>query len=239
MTNLTTEAQALREILGLKWPPISITFTNTRPTDIVRIDQRAPSGCTYWKLAAEGNVFYTEASDHFGCPIGAYTQGVELPPAESKELQGMIEMMVSLSYLKIEEVPNIPRREDPFRFAIYAPLADTSFEPDVVIVRGNAKQLMLFSEAANAAGVSRFSGIMGRPTCAMIPAVMKTPQLAISLGCIGNRVYNQLDNEDMYAGISAKTIITVLNKLSAIARANSQLEQFHFARKDSVPPTPH
>lgn len=145
-------------------------------------------------------------------------------------------MMVDLSYLKMEEVPNIPRREDPFRFAIYAPLADISFEPDVVIVRGNAKQLMLFSEAANAAGISSFSGIMGRPTCAMIPVVMKTPQLAISLGCIGNRVYNQLDNEEMYVGISAKTIITILNKLSAIARANSKLEEFHLTRKDSAPP---
>src|SRR6266403_3096768 len=151
--NLTTQAKQLQDLLELKWPPISITFKKEPPTGIPRISQSAPSGCTYWKLAAEGQIFYTEASDHFGCPIGAYTHGVNLPPAHGKELEGMIETMAGLDYLKMEEVPSIPRREDPFGVAIYAPLAATPFPPDVIIVRGNAKQMMLLSEAMNAAGL--------------------------------------------------------------------------------------
>ena len=233
MTNLTTNAKTLQQTLALKWPPISIAFTKERPSDIERIDERAPSGCTYWKLAAEGKVFYTEAADYYGCPICAYTHAVELPPEQNKELESMIETMVGVSYLKMEEVTTIPKREEPFRFAIYAPLANSPVEPDVVILRGNAKQMMLLAEAANASGISASTGIMGRPTCAMIPAVMKTQQSAMSLGCVGNRVYNDLDSSEMYCAFSGVILRLALVKLSAVARANLELHAFHSLRKEN------
>jgi uncharacterized protein (DUF169 family) len=233
--NLTTQAKQLQDLLELKWPPISITFRNEPPLDIPKMSESAPSGCTYWKLAAEGQVFYTEASDHFGCPIGAYTHGVSLPPAEGKELEGMIETMVGLNYLKREEVPSIPRREDSFGVAIYAPLPDTPFEPDVVIVRGNAKQMMLLAEATNAAGLANGGGIMGRPTCAMIPAVLKTQQSAMSLGCIGNRVYNELSDDEFYAAIAGAKLGDILEKLGLIIQANRELQKFHRNRFTQTP----
>lgn len=229
--NSHTQAKQLQELLGLRWPPISITLRPTAPTEIPRVGVSALSGCTYWKLAAEGQVFYTEASDHYGCPIGAYTHGVSLPAAQSKELEEMIGTMVGLSYLRMEEVPSIPRRADPFGVVIYAPLADAPFTPDIVLVRGNAKQMMLLSESVNAAGVGSSSGIMGRPTCAMIPAVLKTQQSALSLGCIGNRVYNELSDEEMYAAISGMKLIGVLAALTAIIEANTELERFHSVRR--------
>lgn len=232
--NLTTQAKQLQDLLGLKWPPISVTFRKELPTGIPRIGELAPSGCTYWKLAAEGQVFYTEASDHYGCPIGAYTHGVSLPPAQGKELEGMIETMVGLNYIKMEEVPSIPRREDTFGVAIYAPLADTPFPPDVIIVRANAKQMMLLAEAINAAGLGGSSGIMGRPTCAMIPAVMKTQQTAISLGCIGNRVYNDLGDEELYLAMSRSQLTTVVEELSAVELANRQLKALHRNRSARI-----
>jgi uncharacterized protein (DUF169 family) len=229
--NLTTQAKQLQDLLELKWPPISITFRKEAPTGVQRISESAPSGCSYWKLAAEGQVFYTEAFDHYGCPIGAYTHGVSLPPAQGKELEEMIGTMVGLNYLKMEEVPSIPRREDPFGVAIYAPLTDTPFPPDVVIVRGNAKQMMLLAEAAHAAGVSGANDIMGRPTCAMVPQVLKTQRSAMSLGCIGNRVYNELSDEDFYTAIHASQVPSVIDRLDIVLQANRALEGFHRARK--------
>ena len=224
---LTLAAKQLQELLDLKWPPISITFRKDPPTDVLRIDQSAPSGCSYWKLAAEGKTFYTEASDHYACPIGAYTHGVDLPAQQGKELEGMIETMVGLSYLKMEEVPLIPRRDDSFGFAIYGPLADTTFEPDVVIVRGKAKQMMLLAEAANAVGVSSSNGIMGRPTCAMIPAVMKSQQSVMSLGCMGNRVYNELGDDELYFAVANARLDIFLESVYTLCQANAKLEEFH------------
>jgi len=232
MNLTTTQAKQLQDLLELKWPPISITFREEPPADIPRISESAPSGCTYWKLAAEGQVFYTEASDHFGCPIGAYTHGVSLPAAQGQELEGMIETMVGLNYLKIEEVPTIPRREDPFGIVIYAPLAATPFAPDVALVRGNAKQMMLLTEAINAAGLAGTSGIMGRPTCAMVPEVLKTQQSAISLGCIGNRVHNELSDDEFYSAIPGTGLADVVERLASIIEANSELEGFHTARRN-------
>jgi uncharacterized protein (DUF169 family) len=232
--NLTTQAKQLQDLLELKWPPISITFRQEAPAGIPKISESAPSGCAYWKLAAQGQVFYTEASDHFGCPIGAYTHGVILPPAQGKELEVMLEMMVCLNYLKIEEVPAIPRREDPFGVAVYAPLAEAPFEPDVVIVRGNAKQMMLLAEAFNATGLSNSNVIMGRPTCAMIPAVLKTHQSAMSLGCIGNRVYNDLGDEELYLAMSRSQLTTVVEELSSVELANRQLKAFHLNRSARI-----
>lgn len=227
-----TQAKQLQDLLGLTWPPISITFREEPPSGIPRIGASAPSGCSYWKLAAEGQVFYTEASDHYGCAIGSYTHGVTLPPAQGKELEGMIETMVGLNYLKMEEVPSIPRREIPFGVAIYAPLAETPVPPDVVIVRGNAKQMMLLSEAVNAAGLAGSSGIMGRPTCAMIPAVLSEQRSAMNVGCIGNRVYNELTDEELYYAIPGSQVISVIEKLELIVLANHQLEEFHHARRN-------
>jgi len=64
---------SFEELLGLHRRPVAVKFQESAPEGIARINETAASGCVYWKLAAEGRTFYTEASDHFGCPIGAHT----------------------------------------------------------------------------------------------------------------------------------------------------------------------
>src|SRR5262245_51903552 len=181
-------AKQLADFLGLKTSPVAVTFLASAPAGVPRVESAGPSGCTYWKRAAEGHAFYTEAADHYNCPIGAYTHGVELPPAQTQELQGVVGTMVGLGYIRPEEVPGIPRRKERFGVAVYAPLGQAPAEPDVVLVRCNARQLMLLGEAALAAGVGGGSELMGRPTCAALPAAMGNGHGVASLGCIGNRV---------------------------------------------------
>jgi uncharacterized protein (DUF169 family) len=222
--------QRLQDLLGLRWPPIALAFQPGPPPGIPRVDGAGPSGCTYWKLAAEGNVFYTEAADHYNCPIGSYTHGIDLPAAQAQELEGLVGTMVQLEYLRQEEIPAIPRRETPFGVAVYAPLADAPFDVDVVIVRGNAKQMMLVAEAASAAGLGHDAGLMGRPTCAMVPEAMRSGRGAVSLGCIGNRVYTGLGDDEFYAAIPGPTLEALMAKLATIVTANRELERFHQAR---------
>ena len=52
------------------------------------------------------------ADDHKRCPVGAHTHHVPLTSAEQDELMGLVKTMVDLSYLKMEDVPKIPRRHD-------------------------------------------------------------------------------------------------------------------------------
>ena len=56
--------------------------------------------------------------------------------------------------------------------AAYAPLDQARFPPDAVIFRGNARQIMLISEAARRAQALEDSAVMGRPACAMLPPAM-------------------------------------------------------------------
>jgi len=223
-------SEKLQQLLGLRTAPVALTFRDKAPEGVPHVSSVAPSGCTYWKLAAEGRSFYTEAADHYECPIGAYTHGIDLPPERSKELEGVVGTMVNLGYIRMEEVPGIPRRPGPFRVAVYMPLSAAADDPDVVLVRANARQMMLLSEAAQAAGIGADAGLMGRPTCAAIPAVLNSQRGAASLGCIGNRVYNDLADDEMYYALPGKKVAAVVGKLATIVDANRELEKYHRAK---------
>ena len=220
----------LAELLDLEKPPVAIAFRESAPEGIAKIDTAAPSGCTYWKFAADGRTFYTEASDHYGCPIGAHTHGIDLPAETAQELEGLVGTMVELEYIDMQEVATMPRRAEPFGVVIYAPLADADFEPDVVLVSGNAKQLMLLAEAARSAGVDCETSMVGRPTCAAIPAVIESGRSATNLGCIGNRVYTGIADEELYFVVNGAQIDRVVDRLKVIVNANRELEQFHRGR---------
>jgi len=221
----------LSQLLGLDRAPIAIAFRPTAPSGISRVQRAGPAGCAYWKLAAEGGVFYTEAADHYNCPVGAHTHGVELPPERAAELQQVVGTMVGLQYLRMEEVPLLPRRAEPFGVAVYAPLGAAPTDPDVVIVRGNARQIMLVAEAARAAGIGHDGAVMGRPACAMIPEASRSGRGNTSLGCIGNRVYTGLGDAELYFTLPGSRLAEVVAKLQTIVHANRELESYHQARR--------
>ena len=229
-----TAGRRMTELLGLASPPVAVTFDAAPPAGIARVSRPGPAGCAYWKQAAEGAVFYTEAADHWNCPVGAYTHGVGLPPERAKELEGVVGTMVGLQYIRMEEVGALPRRKEPFRVAVYAPLAETPTPPDVVLVRGRARQIMLVAEAARAAGLEGDRAAMGRPACAMIPAVLEGPGGVTSLGCIGNRVYTGMGDDELYFTIPGGKVGLVVERLEAVMHANRELETYHEARRASL-----
>ena len=128
---------SLTELLHLTSAPIAITFVDEAPPGVPHVSAMEPAGCGYWRRAAAGEVFFTVADDHKGCPIGAHTHNVTLSPEEQQELMGLVQTMVGLSYLKMEEVPQIPTRKTALQVAVYAPLDAAPMPPDVVLVRGS------------------------------------------------------------------------------------------------------
>ncbi|HEX7085826.1 MAG TPA: DUF169 domain-containing protein [Vicinamibacterales bacterium] len=221
---------SLAQLLRLDSPPVAIAFVDAPPEGVPRVAASEPAGCGYWRRAAEGEVFYTLADDHKRCPIGAHTHNVPLTPADQQELMGLVGTMVELSYIRLEEVPQIPTRRSPLRVAVYAPLSNTPVEPDVVLVRGKARQLMLLAEAAQAAGVAGAVPTMGRPTCAALPEAINSERTAASFGCIGNRVYTGAGDDEAYFAIPGGQLAALEAKLAVIVRANEELETFHRAR---------
>ncbi len=71
---------------------------------------------------------------------------------------------------------------------------------------------------------------MGRPTCAAVPEAIQSGGVITSLGCIGNRVYTGLGDDEAYMAIPGPRVYEVCGKLGALVEANNQLESFHRSR---------
>jgi hypothetical protein len=115
MTDYRAIEQKIQHLLGGPRRPVAITFTDTPPAGVEKFSGSEPSSCSFWRIAAGGRVFYTVAADHRNCPIGSYTH-TSLQPERMPELQQTLELMGSIGYIRMEEVPgcsscrNPPRR---------------------------------------------------------------------------------------------------------------------------------
>ena len=88
----------------------------------------------------------------------------------------------------------------------------------------------LIVEAVQSAGITNAIAAMGRPTCAVLPEALQSDRVTISLGCIGNRVYTGLGDDEAYMAIPGSKLQDVVDKLHTIVEANKQLEAFHRSR---------
>src|SRR5689334_23637835 len=126
--------QQLTDSLKLSRRPVAIAFRATPPSDVAPLPGSQPSGCSFWRLASEGRVFYTVPSDHYNCPIGSYTHNIPLPKEREAELSTALSLMVNVGYLRMEEVPGIPRLPQTPAVTIYAPLGSAPTDPDAVLI---------------------------------------------------------------------------------------------------------
>src|SRR5690349_9888353 len=95
----------LQKGLNLSRRPVAISFLDYEPSSVEKFTGVVPSGCTFWKLAADGRTFYTVSSDHYNCAIGSYTHRIELPPERADELTSTLRFMSEIGYVSEEEVP--------------------------------------------------------------------------------------------------------------------------------------
>ena len=51
--------------------PVAVAFVEAAPANVERFSGTEPSGCSFWRLAAGGRVFYTVPENHFNCAVGA------------------------------------------------------------------------------------------------------------------------------------------------------------------------
>ena len=92
--------------------------------------------------------------------------------AELGELEQVLGLMIGAGYLKMEEVPLIPRLPRAPAITYFAPLDAAVVAPDVVIVSGKPGALMRLQEAAIRAGAAAPLPLLGRPTCMALPAAI-------------------------------------------------------------------
>ncbi len=233
MTDYRGMEQLLSETLGLPRRPVAVTFREAPPVGIVKFTGTEPSGCSFWRIAAEGRTFYTVPPDHYNCAIGSYTHNIPLAPERAQELEQTLSFMTGIGYVRMEEVPGIPRLPQAPSVVIYAPLGDTPVDPDVVLFSGRPGRLMLLQEAALRAGVGVQAPFLGRPTCMALPAALAQGVVA-STGCIGNRVYTDLGEDELYVAVPGRDLARVADEVQTIAAANAKLSEYHRRRRETL-----
>lgn len=233
MTNYRDVARQLTEALGLQRRPVAVAFRPAPPLGVPKFSGMEPSGCSFWRLAATERAFYTVPADHYNCPVGSYTHNIPLPADRAAELPQTLTLMTELGYLKMDEVPGIPRLPQTPGVVIYAPLADAPVDPDVVLVAGRPGRVMLLQEAALRAGIAAPAPLLGRPTCMAVPASMARGVIA-STACVGNRVYTDLGEDELYVMIPGKDVARVAAEAQTIASANLKLSDYHRERRRAL-----
>ena len=210
--------------------PVAVSFQNAAPAGVEKFAGSQPSSCSFWRLAAAGRVFYTVPENHFHCAVGAYIHNIPLSPEREKETAETLKFMFDLGYVKPEEVPQIPRLAKTPKVIVYAPLGATPATPDVVLFACKPSGAMLLGEAANRAGVASGTPALGRPTCMALPAAMHLGAI-LSLGCIGNRVYTGLGEDELYFVLRGPDLPAVADALTTITSANAALRDYAKARR--------
>jgi uncharacterized protein (DUF169 family) len=213
--------------------PVAVAFVDAAPASLERFAGTEPSSCSFWRLAAEGRVFYTVPENHFNCAVGAYTHNISLSPEREKETEQTLKMMFDLGYVKPEEVPQIPRLAKAPAAIVYAPLGESPVAPDVVLFACKPAGAMLLNEAANRAGVASGAPALGRPTCMALPASLQHGAI-LSLGCIGNRVYTGLGEDEMYLVLRGRDLPAVVDALGVIGNANAALHDYAQGRREQL-----
>ena len=233
MNQLTLLEGTLNTELGLTRRPVAISFHDSAPPGVDKFSGTVPSGCSFWRLAGEGRRFYTVPSDHFNCPIGSHTHSIALPNERQKELGDTLSFMSDIGYIRMEEVGKIPTLPKQPNVIAYAPLGEAVTAPDVVILVGKPGSIMLLVEAAARAGVTTQFPVFGRPTCMTIPAAMQSGVVGSS-GCIGNRVYTEIGDDELYVTIRGTDLEKVVGELETIINANDDLREYHRTRKKAL-----
>ena len=231
--NLPEIERQIGEVVHSSRRSVAVTFLDAVPAKVRKFEGTQPSGCSFWRLAADGQTFYTVPENHFNCAVGAYTHNISLSPEREKETEQTLKMMFDLGYVKPEEVPQIPRLTTAPKAILYSPLGEATAVPDVVLFACKPAGAMLLQEAAARAGVGTGAPALGRPTCMALPAALQHGTIT-SLGCIGNRVYTGLGEDEMYVVFRGKDLEKVATELKTIGNANMALLDYAKGRLEQL-----
>lgn len=224
--------QQIQQVLQTTRRPVAVAFLDSPPAGVARFEGSQPSSCSFWRLAAGGRSFYTIPADHFNCPVGGYTQNT-LTPERVPELEQTLALMTGIGYIRMEEIPGVFRLPTTPKAVVYAPLGETPVAPSVVLATGKPGRVMMLAEAATRAGAMANLPLLGRPTCMALPAALQHGAV-ISSGCIGNRVYTEIGEDELYVALRGTDLESIGAETATILAANQTLTQYHQERRQTL-----
>ena len=219
--------------LKLVHVPIGIAYLEAPPEDVPHYSQAVPTACSFWQ-AAESSIFFTTASDHYNCPIGAITQGFNLPGPVMDEAMSLIGRMGKLSYFEAAEAGNVPSVKKPHEVVVYGPLEAFGEVPvDLALLIATPYQAMLISEASGAVAWKGQApaAALGRPACAVLPSALASNSAALSVGCTGARTFGGIRENEMLLAIPGPALSDLESHLPILLGANMAMKEYYDSKR--------
>jgi uncharacterized protein (DUF169 family) len=222
-------ARALEASLHTTAPPIAITFSAERPEGVAAFDRpmaepapdgrtgRVPAGCVFWMHGTDAT-FSTVAEDHANCSVGSWTHGfIDLEEAAGRPDVGAL---MESGWVTMEMVPGIPVVTERPGAVTYGPLAETPVDPDVVLIRLTAKELMVLSDALPGLKVE------GKPQCHIVAMAKEHGEVAASVGCALSRVRTGMPSTDHTCAIPASRLAEVVEAVKRTAATDAVVMRY-------------
>jgi uncharacterized protein (DUF169 family) len=216
-------AARLTAALHLNVAPIAITFSNVttdaappfidpstpmpEPTSDGRTG-RVPAGCVFWVHALD-RTFTTSPEDHGNCSVGSLTHG--LIDLETAARRADVAALVEAGWVTPEIFPAIPTVETRSKAIVYGPLADATTEPDVVLLRTNARGVMTLGDALPDLVIE------GKPQCHIVAIAKEQNRPAASVGCALSRARTGMGAHEMTCALPGSRLEEFLDALDRAA----------------------
>ena len=230
MTSWNSLAADLTAALHPTAPPIAITFHATPSVEgVAPFDKpmappsadgrtgRVPAGCVFWMEALD-STFTTVAEDHGNCNVGSWTHGFKT--LEEAAAGGDVAALLESGWVTMDMIPHIPVVAEKPGSVTYGPLADTPFDPDVVLVRLSAKSLMVLSDALPGLRIE------GKPQCHIVAAAKEQGDVVASVGCALSRVRTGMPSSDHTCAIPAARLAEVVGALQRTAETDAVVARY-------------
>jgi len=220
--------------LGLKAPPVQVSYLEAPPAGVALHPGGSPSVCTFF---AEGQTrpFYADLKGHEACEVGAFVLGIPPEATFGARLMGTIGSMQKEGYLNPGEEAHVPHNAKAPKYVAYGPLGSLPMAPTSVLLFARPDSAMLALETAGAGADAQPVPMNGRPMCAIMPIMNNGARVAVSLGCTGSRLYTEMGNDRMVVGIRGDHLDQFAKKLSGIVHANEWVHDEDTRRKKEAP----
>ena len=222
---------ALQSALHLQAAPIGITFSESRPAGVAEFDApmsepaedgragRVAAGCVFWVRAAN-RTFSTVKEDHGNCSVGSFTHG--FVSLEDVAGNGDVAALLESGWVDEEAVMGIPQVHQRPGAVTYGPLIahPAGFDPDVVLIRVNGRQMMVLSDALPGLRIE------GKPQCHIVAIAKNENVPAASVGCALSRARTGMQPEEMTCALPASQLESAVDAIVKTAEVDSVVAKY-------------
>jgi uncharacterized protein (DUF169 family) len=225
-------AARLTVALHLHVAPIAITFSARPVEDVPPFADpvepmptptedgrtgRVPAGCVFWVHALD-RTFVTRPEDHGNCSVGSLTHGlIDLQTAAKR---ADVAALVDSGWVTPAAFPAIPVVATRPESIVYGPLANATTEPDVVLLRTNARGVMTLDDALDDLVID------GKPQCHIVAVAKEQHRPAASVGCALSRARTGIGAHELTCALPVPRLDEILAKIERAAGIDAAVARY-------------